>query len=611
MSVIQDNINELRYIKRGNLHEEAKIVGNYYRDIIHSYGIDVNYYKLKSNYPTEFMIPDISASRLSAAQNVLIQHAYGIEPDPDFSISASMLTYMEVESDIFNLNKYGFIPNTDVNFYFDSVDFATKLSPKTGKSREYKLAEKSLSVYSTYYELSNVNHFNIPITFYIPELAVPISANIPLFDFGVETTKDEYTLNIKCEISQDIPAKILFPVNENLYRSFNYMISGNIPPECMYLNAHIRLLLDRKFFNLKNAYELVAAMLSEGIVDHPLSSYSEIKKETIEYNNETARLPINLVKVRDIFDYYKWLTPFMMDVSLSGSILFTDLHLMSKYKEKIVPMVGDVVTIDFPDDRNRERYQITECNDKDLSQSGLNPLLHKYVWKCKARRYVNDHETFPEENDADKHLAEKLDLVNTAAHDVGAEIEAYPNSEDKIYGGYTKKDDFKDINEYKPAKTGKLPSVGSMMTVLEFGNGSVLKTDGFDLWYFAFENDQGTQIDSEITKGNFKIDENIQFLRASKTQLVFVQLDGKVCELANAEDSSEVSNVENKLLDSLTVLTIPANGAFNPNANGDNFFKFSSSGTMLVSFKDETTGKGELYCYFKKPDGKYVKRNLA
>jgi len=36
-------------MRRKNLEEEAKVVGNYYRDIIRSYGCDVNYYKLNTN----------------------------------------------------------------------------------------------------------------------------------------------------------------------------------------------------------------------------------------------------------------------------------------------------------------------------------------------------------------------------------------------------------------------------------------------------------------------------------------------------------------------------------------------------------------------------------
>lgn len=54
MSTIQNNISELRYLRRKNLDEEAKLIGNWYRDIIRSYGVDVNYYKLNTNVFGDF-----------------------------------------------------------------------------------------------------------------------------------------------------------------------------------------------------------------------------------------------------------------------------------------------------------------------------------------------------------------------------------------------------------------------------------------------------------------------------------------------------------------------------------------------------------------------------
>jgi len=50
MSVRQSKVSEIRYMKRQHLEEEAKMVGNYYRDILRQYGIDCNYYKLKVPY---------------------------------------------------------------------------------------------------------------------------------------------------------------------------------------------------------------------------------------------------------------------------------------------------------------------------------------------------------------------------------------------------------------------------------------------------------------------------------------------------------------------------------------------------------------------------------
>ena len=49
---------------------------------------------------------------------------------------------------------------------------------------------------------------------------------------------------------------------------------------------------------------------------------------------------------------------------LHGSILFYDLNKIGKYLDLIHPEVGDIITIDFPDENNREQYEITDCYDK-------------------------------------------------------------------------------------------------------------------------------------------------------------------------------------------------------------------------------------------------------
>jgi len=54
----------------------------------------------------------------------------------------------------------------------------------------------------------------------------------------------------------------------------------------------------------------------------------------------------------------------ILNGKLHGSILFYDLNKIGKYLDKIHPEVGDVVTIDFPDENNREQYEITDAFDK-------------------------------------------------------------------------------------------------------------------------------------------------------------------------------------------------------------------------------------------------------
>lgn len=93
------------------------------------------------------------------------------------------------------------------------------------------------------------------------------------------------------------------------------------------------------------------------------------------------------------------ISSYTVDGSIDGSFLFYDLASLSKYYELLHPDVGDIVTIDFPDGKSREQYEITEAVDKSLATDGINALLHKYVWRCKARRYINSHEDM-EKNEA-------------------------------------------------------------------------------------------------------------------------------------------------------------------------------------------------------------------
>ena len=139
MSIRYSNTDELRYLKYDNLKQEARIIANYYHDIIHSYGMDCTYYKTSVNLPPEF-------NKIIKSNHTLKQ-AYGYDDDPDFSLSANMITYTEVDDDIFILDRLGSQNSQKVNFYFDMTDFATKFMTKLGQFKEYAFLPKSVSGY--------------------------------------------------------------------------------------------------------------------------------------------------------------------------------------------------------------------------------------------------------------------------------------------------------------------------------------------------------------------------------------------------------------------------------------------------------------------------------
>lgn len=123
MAVIQTT-DQIRYLRRKNLEEEARIIGNYYSDIISMHGIDCIYHKMDMSEFSDF--------KETIDRNTILKRAYGYDITPDYKVSAEMVTFAEVDADVFNLNKIGYTPNMDINLIFDSVRFACDLAPKVG-----------------------------------------------------------------------------------------------------------------------------------------------------------------------------------------------------------------------------------------------------------------------------------------------------------------------------------------------------------------------------------------------------------------------------------------------------------------------------------------------
>lgn len=185
------------------------------------------------------------------------------------------------------------------------------------------------------------------------------------------------------------------------------------------------------------------------------------------------------------------ISSYSVDGSIEGSFLFYDLADLSKYYELLHPDAGDIVTIDFPDGKSREQYEITEAVDKSLATDGINALLHKYVWRCRARRYINSHEDM-EHNEANEQLEEMMQYDASVKEELTKKISKYkelaPGSstaEDDVYGGYDNDNaPFYDKQraEVDQAAEPYVPD-GMLESIMQFGSGSKLATDGYDLLF--------------------------------------------------------------------------------------------------------------------------------
>ena len=532
MSTLQDREKELRFLKRKNLEEEAKIVGNWYRDIVRAYGIDCTYYKLDTSVFQDFKgIVD---------QNAILRRAYGYDDQPNYDISADMIVYPAVATDIFQLNKFGVTPNLDVEFIFDSTDFACALAPKIGQYKEYKIEETDIycevpDIVSGFIEVDNGQKLYLSSHTFPYELGLGAKQwyKCDVLSGKFQVLLSSYVLDeeqtIVCNPYEHTVLFKQMPANDDLYRTFNRTIQND---------DYIETLLYLTY------------------------TVSRIQVGPSEWKC--------------------YLTG-----KLHGSVLFFDLNQIGKYLERAHPYVGDLVAIDFPDDQHREKYEITECFDKQLTQDGINPLLHKYVWKCKARRFIDSYNDAPEPNEGDERLHEQIEYDDVVSEQIAESISMYDNlststtiKEDAVYGGYSgtmQNFDKMQTNHRKHERYDFLDD-GTAIDILRFGCGARLCTTGYELIFIdvngiAF---QVTTNSKELPLRHAYFEEGLRWLKASNSQIVFVNIEGEstclACddECGNAEAEICINDLHLKTLDIGDI-----------NIENDNFYKFKETRSYL------------------------------
>lgn len=554
MALYQDNGREIRYLK--NTEREQKVIGNYYRDVIRQYGIDVNYYKLRLPHPEVF--------RTTVDENAVLRHAYGYDESPDYSISAQMVTYMEVQDDLLQLDRYGLVPNTTVSFWFDREDFACALAQRLGQLKEYKVREtefaievpECLSDAMEYefdgqrwtYSLSDdifpyAIGYGVPETFETEILSGKFACTIGPYTIGPDGQSEETT--VQCQVLEHGDVDISFPTNEWTASSFK---------------RHLRNV------------DFVETML--------LLTY------------RVSRVPVEDGKVK-----------FILHGRLHGGVLFNDLHKVGKYMDLIHPDVGDVLTIGFPQqDGARQQYEITECTDRRMSNDGINPLLGKYVWLCKAKRRVDCGEGVPERNEDDLRVKEAVELTNAADEEVSKGLASYDEEEsDAVYGGYERNGvgthDRRAVSNADDARR-EFVDDGSCIDIFQFHDGCRLVTDGYELYYVTSDGSCAklTAVEDRRTIPQNLVASGLQYIKATDDALWFVNFDNRACRICEA--ASATGGGVQMCLNSLTDTTVDGPSH---NENGQCFYKFRESRTVLVS------AGGHLYCRFGNQDGGVVR----
>ena len=120
---------DLRYLRKQSLEQERKIYENYFHDLIYNYGVDTTYFRQDTKYPQRW---DLTPT-LSGMEDLI----YGENSNTSYYLSGDMVIYMEVENDIFELNKWALLPNENINLYFTCGDFSTRFASQLGKKKEF------------------------------------------------------------------------------------------------------------------------------------------------------------------------------------------------------------------------------------------------------------------------------------------------------------------------------------------------------------------------------------------------------------------------------------------------------------------------------------------
>lgn len=534
MSILQSKEKELRYLKRKNLEEESKVIGNYYRDIVRSFGIDCTYYKRDTKTFQDFKgIVD---------QNTMLKHAYGYDDAPSYELSANMIVYPEVAADVFQLNKFGIVPQLEIDFIFDSTDFACALAPKIGRYKEYPIEEMDV-----YCEVPDIVSGSIDIG---NGQKLDLSANTFPYELGLGH-KQYY----KCDM---------------LSGKFQALISSYV--------------LDEETTIVCNPYEHTTIFKQ-----HPANDdlYRSLQY-TIENDDYVETLIYLTYKVSRIqYGPQEWRC--FLTGKIHGSVLFFDLDSIGKYTQLIHPQVGDLVAIDFPDEQHREKYEITDCFDKQLTQDGINPLLHKYVWKCKAIRFTDSYNDAPEPTEGDERLQEQMEYENRVHDQIVSKIAKYdsldnvdPNvKEDATYGGYdgVSEEFDKMIPNHKVHEKYDFLDDGTALDIIVFGCGAKLVTTGYELLFIDINGDafQLTTNSKELPVRHAYFEQGLRWLKSSDSQIVFVNIQGEATCLA-CDDQCCQAEAE-QCLNDLHVKTLDE--GHDINNEGDNFYKFKESRSYL------------------------------
>jgi hypothetical protein len=544
MSIRHNNNQEIRYIKHQNLKEEARIIANYYRDLIHSYGMDCIYHKSTVDLPTEF-------STVLTSNNILKQ-AYGYNPDIEFVLSANLITYTEVDEDIFVLDRIGIKNDQKISFYFDATEFATSFMTSLGQFKEYPIVETEVTGIIRANDNGRL-YFETEISSAVLTGEVVCNTLIDINGGTAADTDETYNNELIAGSANALSASTIF-IGHEKDNGANYGPYDGNPKNPK-----------------KGLVSCIVKSHSKPVFKLPVNEYIA---RSFSYEATDGEVSIVVYFKYDLYPdgRYKGV--------IQGTVLYYDLNLISTFAQKIKPNVGDIIVLDTS--WGDIVYEVNEVKNQGLtSNDSLNPLVHKYIFKLAAQKRINSYEDTAPIEDATQAKLDSLTKANITDKLLINKITKFEDDrEDLIYGGFTGKDYIQDNyldtrNDRIVWDESKVYS-SSIINILTFANGNSILTDGYNLYYRNIE-EKVTKLtlSNSVKPKNFSgILSSLRYIKANKSNVYFQNIEGTITKLLGNDDMTIDPEFINKME---TVAD------YDENIDGMNFYKFKNCKTLLFS----------------------------
>lgn len=474
----------VRYLRTRSLDQEQALYANYYKDLIENYGIEATYFRHETKFPNSL---DLTASGLGV-ENLI----YGENTDPNYYLSGDMDIYIEVENDVFEMDKYGITPNENITIYFSVGDFNSRYASRLGGQRLFSTTQTITGSFSNSPTAGSY-------TFTTPFVA---SSRVP------DSTSTNYASSVAT-----LPGSSTITINNG--RGWKTGTSG-IPVGVVQSGASVQF-IDFPILRVASGtgYKL------------PINPYiAEEKYYSVVSGSDFTGSQfgnLNFTSAGSVVTF---------SGTLSTDINYYDPSSTSKYEYNITPQVGDFFRMQFFDE-NQEEFEITQITDDNLLSDGINPLLGVYVWKCQAVRRIPSHEDVTGEQPTESEMFndEIQNIQSTAIEKIADTIHDYTTGEDLIYGGYESDDSPFTASTLTPSST----QFAGKIFAFEQGP-SYLYTDSINLYY---QNQSGniSNITQDSATSDFGVPDkfvNIKMLKSDGEDLYFVNTNNGSYKLTDS-----------------------------------------------------------------------------